>query len=194
MVDSGQKAEISSILETFCPLSFRFYESSLVLNESRRTFLGFQPAAVTAQQARRKECMDILQESIQQLLPTVLPGPSFATTRNELRMKIQQAVISSGLVPPSTLLNIFGSSQNNFGSEGADMDMCLSYPGCESVTKEEKARIIEAIAEFLGSKMGMLEVQARSTARIPIVIFKDSETGIDCGIFSRNCFLLISKD
>ena len=66
------------------------------------------------------------------------------------------------------------------------MDMCLSYPDCHSVSKDEKARIIEAIAEFLKTKMGMLDVQARSTARIPIVIFRDSDTRIECGTIFNN--------
>lgn len=181
MTDSALKGDISAALITFCPLTFQFYESVVRLSASRRVVLGFDPAILIGSVQRRKECMENLQKSIQQLLPTLLPGPTFATARTELRMKIQQAIISSGIVPQSTVLNIFGSSQNNFGSEGADMDMCLSFPGCHSVSKDEKARIIEAIAEFLKTKMGMREVQARSTARIPIVIFKDSVTNIDCG-------------
>jgi terminal uridylyltransferase len=189
-MDSDLKLEISLALETFCSFSSRFYESVPVLLSSQMATLGFtaSPSIINdVPPVQKSEFFRALGQSLQNVVPTLLPGPTFNDVRTQLRMKIQKAVISSQIVPPNTVLNIFGSSQNNFGSEGADIDMCLSYPGCQTVSKEEKTRMIEAIADFLKIQMGMLEVQARSTARIPIVIFKDVESGLDCGKFMQIC-------
>ena len=62
----------------------------------------------------------------------------FQNVRNFIRNKLENALRSSGLLPPTSQINIFGSSQNNFGSENADCDMCISYPGCEQVNREDK--------------------------------------------------------
>ena len=65
--------------------------------------------------------------------------------RNFIKNKLQSALSGSGLLPPTSQINIFGSSQNNFGSENADCDMCISYPGCEEVNREDKV----SISDFL---------------------------------------------
>ena len=91
----------------------------------------------------------------------------------------------------NTILKIFGSSHNNFGSDSADLDMCIWHPDFDDSrsshsntngndnagVKEERNSVIQAIGEFLRDKMGMQEVQIRSTARIPIVLFRDPHSG-----------------
>lgn len=66
---------------------------------------------------------------------------------------------------------------NNFGSEGSDIDMCLVLPsGAAPATSEEKVKLIERLGEAL-TATGMKDVHTRSTARIPIVQFKEPLTG-----------------
>ena len=65
----------------------------------------------------------------------------FQNVRTFIKNKLQSALSGSGLLPPTSQINIFGSSQNNFGSENADCDMCISYPGCEEVGREDKVCI-----------------------------------------------------
>ena len=67
----------------------------------------------------------------------------FQNVRNFIKNKLQSALSGSGLLPPTSQINIFGSSQNNFGSENADCDMCISYPGCEEVNREDKVSTLD---------------------------------------------------
>eukprot|EP01052_Picozoa_sp_SAG31_P019937 SAG31_NODE_1477_length_8194_cov_21.653490_3_plen_71_part_00 len=56
------------------------------------------------------------------------------------------------------------------------MDMCILPPPNTEVAKHMRPAIIEQIAATLEHELGMSEVNARSTARIPIVMFEDPAT------------------
>mmetsp|Transcript_34349 Transcript_34349/g.64042 ORF Transcript_34349/g.64042 Transcript_34349/m.64042 type:complete len:326 (+) Transcript_34349:1778-2755(+) len=72
--------------------------------------------------------------------------------------------------------------------------MCLQYSRGEVLpTGEERGQVIEALGEVM-SKEGMLNVQARSTARIPILLFKDCVSGIDCDISFNNPLAIYNTD
>jgi len=85
--------------------------------EARAISLGFAPA-LPARIDFSSQLMAEFRESVQKSVCALLPGASFIREREEVLTRIQNALASSGRVPPDTTLNIFGSSQNNFGSEG----------------------------------------------------------------------------
>ena len=119
-----------------------------------------------------------LNTAINDLLPTLLPSADFPTVRENARVRIQTILLESGLVPAGTEIGVFGSSRNNFGSNEADLDMCLILPILGQYSELiDKTETIEKIGEFLADKGNMLDVQVRSTARIPIVLFKDPVSG-----------------
>jgi hypothetical protein len=74
---------------------------------------------------------------------------------------------------------------NNFGQDGADLDMCLLLPSGADVSSEDRPAAIEKLGAALES-VGMREVKIRSTARIPIVQFIDKESGYECDISFSN--------
>jgi terminal uridylyltransferase len=79
---------------------------------------------------------------------------------------------------------VFGSSANNFGNDCADLDMCMSFPK-GTPPPQNAGETIARLAERLEA-LGMTEVSPRPTARIPIVLFQDPETGLDCDISMEN--------
>ena len=195
--------QLLEIRETFCPITYRYYESVDLMFESREESLLYSPAlrnrypssSLSLSGERESEnvsndryaaCIAGFGASAQERLKTLLPPAFFAEMREEIRSRLNYALSVSGILPVTVELNIFGSSQNNFGSDGADCDMCISYPGCELVNREEKAVLIEAIGDFLCEELGMLNVSTRTTSRIPIVMFKDPKTLLDCDISFYN--------
>ena len=144
------KKSIIDIQDTYCHFSYRFYPSKARLLASRDETLGFSatdPSDYRLDPGR----LNGLQKSIEKSLASIFPSSNFSSLRNDTRLRIQSILNESGVVPSKMLLSIFGSSQNNFGSDGADLDMCLFYPNCQDVSKEEKARLIGAIGEYLTS-------------------------------------------
>ncbi len=102
-------------------------------------------------------------------------------------------LVSAGVISANVQLCFFGSTANNFGSDGADVDMCLSYPPEEDVVSPEaKADVITKIGEAFQmlspttEQPLFTEVKAIPTARIPVVNFKDVESGLDCDLTFHN--------
>ena len=111
--------------------------------------------------------------------------------------------MSAGVISANVQLCFFGSTANNIGSDGADVDMCLNYPpGEDVVSPESKAEVITKIGEAFqmilpstntgintgtcaGSAL-FTEVKAIPTARIPVVNFKDVLSGLDCDLTFHN--------
>ena len=66
-----------------------------------------------------------LEKYMHDLLPTLLPPSSFAEERSRVCKRIELALIDRQAVPIGSTLHVYGSSANNFGSVGADLDMCI---------------------------------------------------------------------
>ncbi len=96
--------------------------------------------------------------------------------RDVIRGRIELILLQAGIVPAQSQVLLYGSSNNNFGVESADLDMCLSFPSGYSLTVEGKPRFLESLGRTL-TAAGMLDVLVRSTARIPIVNFIDPLSG-----------------
>ena len=158
------------------------------MQRARKLEWGFSPAIDSAQSlhdSRGGSSWILINHSIEQLLPSLLPSDSFALVRITAVAQLQRALLSEQVIAPGTEVAMYGSSCNNFGSEGADMDLTLLFPKGVDVANEDKPAMIERLSEALG-RIGMLEIKTRSTARIPIVQFRDPTHSLACDISISN--------
>ena len=170
--------------------------------------------------------LESVSRSMHQLLPSLLPSETFAPQREEL-VKHLEAIVLEGLgasnatalggpgalrpltqLPKGASLKVFGSSANGFGSDHADLDMCLLIPppaSSSSSSKQasasasqlmsapppaNKAELVEGIGRALseasasGRLPNLTSLNSRASARIPVVNFMLG--GIDCDISVHN--------
>lgn len=189
-ISEKQKFVIKQLLDRFCPINKRFYRSHLEFRSSQFSFLHFYPAVDTNLSTfyqKNPAVFNHLDEAIENLLPKLIPNfAEFNSKREKAREQIERDLHSVGVLPSNVKLTLYGSSNNNFGTEGSDMDMCLVYPSSSpALSPEQKVELIENIGEAL-RKLGMMNVSIRSTARIPIIEFKDILTNLDCDISIHN--------
>lgn len=170
-----------------------FLEYNEVVFEHTKKF-GFAPTAASVlDQLISRHNPDGLTRSIDALYPKLLPSSSFYSDREAVLKRVRDHLISTGVISSKVQLCFFGSTANNFGSDGADVDMCLSYPpGDDVVSAEAKAAVITRIGEvFLlpsttSGSVIFTDVKAIPTARIPVVNFKDVISGLDCDLTFHN--------
>ncbi|CAN0462202.1 unnamed protein product, partial [Laminaria digitata] len=58
------------------------------------------------------------------LLPRLLPSPDFVERRDRVRARLEKMLVKQlPQIPHGSKLRVFGSSDNGFGSDEADLDM-----------------------------------------------------------------------
>lgn len=159
------KQGISHHQALFCPLSDRFLPSPEALRKHYSSVFGFTPRFdfINARNGQLpRKLTDAVTASIQSLVPSLFPSPSFLADREALRKRLEAIIVqglaqrtrskgdagadSKGimavvghaadpLMPPGASLQMFGSSRNNFGNDSADLDMCLMVPSAVSAAK-----------------------------------------------------------
>lgn len=185
LLNEQLERRVLDTLACYCPILHRFFATKGDMEAERVGDLHFKPAELT-DYSSDSQFVTAFTRSIQSKLPKLLPSADFFPRRYEARQRIQRILVDTGVIPPTTELAIFGSSMNNFGSDGADLDMCLVYYPENSIPVMDRGAVIDRLGEAL-EKAGMREVNARGTARIPIVMFHDpvsgTFTGVICVIF-----------
>lgn len=186
----------------FCPLLQRYFNSFAGMQQARSDVYGFAPAinenffsaksgGVASERQMIMTRLQAVNEAIDQLLPSLFPSSDFMYKREQARLKLEQSLQitsnadvvmqlpqvqqQSSVIPAGAQLCMYGSSANNFGSDGADLDMCLTLPAGQQLSHAEKPVVIERLAEAL-TRLGMCDIRTRATARIPIVQFVDPLT------------------
>ena len=82
-----------------------------------------------------------------------------------------------------SVINIYGSSNNGFGTDGSDIDLCLIDP---SIDREKIMEIADEVAAIL-EEMHMEEIdKSRRHARIPVIRFEDPVTHIQSDLCFNN--------
>ena len=143
----------------------------------------------------------------------LMPQEDEMQARQNICNKLQRAIQMQW---PSTKLVLFGSSGNNLCTKGSDLDLCLHVPldvlnpnegqyrnsrsSARERERQQKKRqkanldsLLKKLAVLLRNG-GMLDVEALTTARVPIVKFKvpdGLETTLDCDLCVNNvlaCF------
>eukprot|EP01042_Synura_sphagnicola_P000622 gene622-681_t len=203
LLPAPQQRALEMILNFFCPIQRRFFESTEAMEKSLVGYLGFAPGSprvvANVPYAEQLKVFSALNQSISESLPGWFPAYDFSLKREAIRLRLLHMLLENKVLPTGSELVIFGSSRNNFGMDSSDLDMCILYPnndlnpsrtsGGVSVQTEysQKSAAIQQIGDFLREQSEMFEnVQVRATARIPIVIFEDKLSGLECDISFNN--------
>jgi len=211
MLTETQRTYCISVEARYCRVLHRHFKSEEKMRNEWEEVFGFLPslreqlsavasaeggqgleelsrAPMTQSCLLSKQNLTLFDRSIVALLPSLLPSDDFDCKREGARLRIETAIRSgkatANILPPETTVELYGSSKNNFGSDNADLDMCLMLPPGHEIPVDEKPVIIELVGESL-REAGMT-VQPRPTARIPIVQFVEPETGFECDVSFNN--------
>lgn len=178
MVTPAVKEKIGAMESTYCMLLHRYFGNPEALTTARSEEFGFQPLVPRSDLPVNRQRIQDLDRAISQMLPTLFPKGDFDGIREDLRLRVQQALNKSQTLPLAAhiTVSIYGSSKSNFGSDGADVDMCLALAGVPVMPIEEKRSLILEVAKAL-ELGGFSNVEVIATARIPIVNFQDSLSG-----------------
>jgi DNA polymerase sigma len=182
------KNTVKFMCSLYCPVFKRFFPRPQDMTEMRYQALQFSPALPSPQPVSGA-LLHALDQQLVLALPSLFPDYDYAAVRERAREKLQRALATAGALPPGAGLVLYGSSANNFGTQSADMDMCLVFSGqpqgCLDLTEEDKAVLINRIGDTL-NRLGMSEVRSRPTARIPIVQYTDPLTGLEGDVSLHN--------
>jgi len=185
MLTPAQKETVLSVMSLFCPILRRFFNHGTELEAARQMDLGFNPSP-PMQTKFAARAISHLNDTIASRLREFLPSRDFYEIREAVRCRLQEILHRGGVIPRSACVEVFGSSRNNFGSDGADLDMCLQYiPGSHVPAGDDRVKVMDHLGEVLIAAR-MEDVEVRSTARIPIVLFKDPSSGLACDISFSN--------
>ena len=192
LIDHNIRAMISDRLSCFCPIFCRFFFTTEHMINYRKHELTFTTALVPfspySSSFHQQQVMEQVERDMFKLTQELIPNYSYEEIRNDIRQRLQDIIVGSGLVPFSATVALYGSSKNNFGSHDADVDMCIVLPqlgGGETRSHEEKGKLMENIGEYL-KQCNYINVETISTARIPVVHFRDPKHGIDCDVTYYN--------
>lgn len=136
MLSASQQDTVCSVMTLYCPILKRFFNDSAARNAAYLRDIGFYPAPPRAVRVV-SSVLGPLNNSILHALGDIMPSRDFYPRREEVRCRLQNLLCSRGVVPPTTELVVFGSSRNNFGSDRADLDMCLHYGAEEALPTGE---------------------------------------------------------
>lgn len=192
-VSEKLKNTIKYIQALYCPLSKRYFSNRSDKQTMIMEQFGFLPAEDIVQLTYSTTVISELTQSIQFLLPKLIPTHSFELIREQIKTnlekslqeRLQQMEIGSEgqILGKAFSLCIYGSSKNGFGNTESDLDMCLA-PHL-TLHHVKKSELILQIASAL-EELGMKEVSCRATARIPIVEFIEPYSGLSCDISLHN--------
>jgi terminal uridylyltransferase len=203
MLPSVLSAKVLIVAQKICPLTSLFYDTDESANLFRFFDFGFVPVLPGIKSVPIAEQtifrfgddlspIEVLNQHIMKLVPSLLPSTDFTSKRADVCRRLQSDLINLKVLPENTVLSMYGSSINNFGTDEADLDMCLTFPNTVLIQSENKPKILDRIGEGL-RELGMNEVEVRSTARIPIVTFKDPQSGYECDIGFHNPLALCNS-
>ena len=193
MLDVPTKEGIEHFLGLYCSVAHRFFDSLALRTAHLFSILGFNPAESDIEKRHNVARMAQVNSAINSTLSTLLPPSDFLSMREEVARRIQQKLIESLHFPSDSRILLFGSSRNGFGSTTSDLDMCLVMGDGSILDNEEKQFKIELMGSVL-KEAGMDDVEVRSTARIPIVLFKDPITKMNCDLSLHNALALSNTD
>ncbi|DAZ95101.1 TPA: hypothetical protein N0F65_001703 [Lagenidium giganteum] len=174
----------------YCAVSGLFFLSA----EEKAAFwtenFGFAPLvfgdAVTREDLFQSPFVkDLVSEWVWNEAKQLIPDKQeFRSVRQHIYELLHDQVVSR--LGVQATLDVFGSSANEFGTATSDMDMCLVLKS--PTTLEEKQQILQDVVILLERRPDLFTDidTARLTARIPIVMFKMKESGIECDLCVEN--------
>ncbi len=170
--------------QLWCGLDSKFCSSKATLASHHLKKMGFEPNTVSLH-GLSMEMLSALTGQMYTTVQKLLPSKDFYIIREGVRKRMEDLIARDvPLVPKGTILQVFGSSVNGFATDIVDLDMVLMYPS-NTIAPERPQDVIQELSKVLNAE-GLKDVDSRPTARIPIVLFTDPETGIECDISIMN--------
>jgi len=186
LMDENTFKKFHELFELWSPIEQRFFSSEEALNLNYIELLGIVPRKIYMTGFKFiSNAKD--SKKIANFAKYLAPKDEFFKKRELLKRYLEDSIVSQNEVPEipkGTVIKIFGSSSNGFGLDCSDLDMCLMYPKGHAISKNASL-VIEGISKKL-SELGMSGVDCRPNARIPIVLFTDPKTGLNCDISVMN--------
>lgn len=205
LVKPQEQEEMENLLTLFCPVDEIFYASKDEMRahyaQDLRLQLGDSVEELRKLRVLPNDRLDGMNRDALNFVKSVIPDPSMEQSRlsfvDELQNVVNQTSVMWGcdakLVP-------FGSSINNFGSEGSDLDICLVL--MRSGSRWPDALFDETPSELLGAPPASKAVEdlamtlaengfediddSRKSARIPILQFRHGPLELECDICVDN--------
>lgn len=91
---------------------------------------------------------------------------------------------------PGAKLALFGSSKNGFGFKQSDLDICMTLEGQDTAAGLDSMAVIESLAKALRKHHGLRNILPITTAKVPIVKFYHTKTGLEGDISLYNTLAL----
>ena len=162
MLTESQKTYAEESLKRYSSVLHRHFPSPEEVVTGVVAEFGFRPSVKELPPpASRVRVYLALDKAIRELLPSLMPGQDFEHIRESARARIERTIRSCNILPEETTVALYGSSKNSFGSDTADLDMCLMLPPGRDVPLDNKPNMIETIGDALRS-VGMTDVRPRS--------------------------------
>uniref|UniRef100_A0A672P3T8 Terminal uridylyl transferase 7 n=1 Tax=Sinocyclocheilus grahami TaxID=75366 RepID=A0A672P3T8_SINGR len=91
---------------------------------------------------------------------------------------------------PGAKLVLFGSSKNGFGFKQSDLDICMTLDGQDTAEGLDSMAVIESLAKALRKHHSLRNILPITTAKVPIVKFYHTKTGLEGDISLYNTLAL----
>ncbi|XP_059405665.1 terminal uridylyltransferase 7 isoform X1 [Carassius carassius] len=91
---------------------------------------------------------------------------------------------------PGAKLVLFGSSKNGFGFKQSDLDICMTLEGQDTAEGLDFMAVIESLTRALRKHHGLRNILPITTAKVPIVKFYHTKTGLEGDISLYNTLAL----
>uniref|UniRef100_A0A8C2I6P2 RNA uridylyltransferase n=1 Tax=Cyprinus carpio TaxID=7962 RepID=A0A8C2I6P2_CYPCA len=91
---------------------------------------------------------------------------------------------------PGAKLVLFGSSKNGFGFKQSDLDICMTLEGQDTAEGLDSMAVIESLAKALRKHHSLRNILPITTAKVPIVKFYHTKTGLEGDISLYNTLAL----
>ncbi|XP_073695734.1 terminal uridylyltransferase 7 [Garra rufa] len=91
---------------------------------------------------------------------------------------------------PGAKLVLFGSSKNGFGFKQSDLDICMTLEGQDTAEGLDSMAVIDSLAKALRKHHSLRNILPITTAKVPIVKFYHTKTGLEGDISLYNTLAL----
>ena len=112
MLDAEQHRLADALLNFYCPMQTRFFDSQTSLHSSYKALLGFIPpkmTSLTRQTVMSESDAAALDVAIHDLLPFLWPSHEFYPMREHARLRILRLLVDAGVLKEGSDLLIFGT-------------------------------------------------------------------------------------
>uniref|UniRef100_A0A672PV11 CCHC-type domain-containing protein n=1 Tax=Sinocyclocheilus grahami TaxID=75366 RepID=A0A672PV11_SINGR len=91
---------------------------------------------------------------------------------------------------PGAKLVLFGSSKNGFGFKQSDLDICMTLEGQDTAEGLDSMAVIESLTKALRKHHALRNILPITSAKVPIVKFYHTKTGLEGDISLYNTLAL----